>query len=1561
MRLTIYDHGNDSEKVIQGSIEEVRQDILALGVGHEDDTIEELVQQLNDAQNLEATMEFGPKEEQDDPQERILNLKNRSVSVHELREALHDEDPEVRQAAASHPGMTDGLLHEALQHEDPHTRETALMHPGINEAHLEAVLFDPELRHMVAAHPALTHQQSARLVNDHLTAEYLRDDLLKNVGYVEFPNFGQPGPSEAGAMSQKQIGLRLKLRGFDAKDYPGMSGVTLGTVGRTKTVSPKMRGFVAAYRTTRNPQWQAARAHETQHGVLKRFAQDWGRQTADAALKHTMSGLSFVEKRALRGLVSSPATDFQVDDPEEHLAYAQSYLNDKNFRHAIHTHLRLRQPHQQRAFAATVKSAMQKMRSAAANLRPEHIGATRKSEPEVIAEYLGKVMSGYLNRDLDPEIPSSKTKFESVESREVHPGIYHHVYKMPHMASIGYRPMIHAISHDPSPFNTDAIRASARVGEYDAKQFSQDDDTRKYKHPFTEGPMAMVNYVATTPGWRGHGYGGHLYESMARHHGQLVSDTMVSDDAQKRWKALHAHPDFEGGMGAVSTLNTAPLNWVKHKGEKPLPHKVLTNPAEHTLGEMKELHDPTPMKKTSPPPAFPRLHVGPQRRESRVLADERELHAGFRRLHHADMQLQHQDYERDPNAHMGNLAVDAAKYRGKLSADRAAAKENSMHGWNFTGAHPYRQSAVLGGKFLPQKSWLHDDEAKDAYVRSNLQHEDLHGLFGLVERKYGRKGRTQLAANIVNAMPKEHQYALTHLLHGIAGNSYDERAPSHVNEEMLAHLMNYMNGEPMRRRYHANSNHSPEEERIHNKLLKQAYRHLQAISARASEKWTQGPAELSKSVPPEGSENSVEDMSAPDEPSQKHLALASINFLGKTEELAKMAMIHDDPSKPMTVWRVQNEQGEGPYGWGSKKPKKEGVAPFVKPAPGQPAPALREDEEVSPVQKLRQMKIPHPGGPGPMQDFSPDEPYTKAKYGFESPEHAHHWFGGEAGLNALAEQGYRLTPVLARQVWRGNSGRQVIFHPHDPDLAALTDAERRHSEVWGIPPKSYRKSDEDSFSPDVNDQGEEMQAPSQKELALASINRMKPEHRKMAKDWFDYVHGNIGVRPRVTPAIERHLARFGVVDPAGYPYDEGGYSLERPVTTKKVFNKQPDALREHRERNNWLDYNKPFQRSEYELEPTLFKAEEDLYNAVAVLQAGASGLHEPLLLAAAFLGGQAPDVERFRSALALDMEPEAAALKSVGLEPTVENLAGLQAVLAVQTDHAHPMLKGEEHQVSGEDGPLAEVIRNAMEAGDAKPVAFKGKHTGGMQVVSDEGTKHRFLLKPGSGELSPSAGVREETASQTQREVAFYECAKVFGLDNWLPPTALLTIDGKETAVFHLLPETWVNLNELKKDPHALVESLSNLAETGVLHQWAIMDFVLGNPDRHGGNVMVGQKSDGYPMRLIDHGSTFAGEGFDPSKDTKSFIPFYLRAFAGSRWKDLAPKDRLKFMPELKLGQDENLRQWVESIDPQALTDVMSKYGIRAEPSLLRLNAVKHAASQAENLSRAVDEMWLGL
>lgn len=94
-------------------------------------------------------------------------------------------------------------------------------------------------------------------------------------------------------------------------------------------------------------------------------------------------------------------------------------------------------------------------------------------------------------------------------------------------------------------------------------------------------------------------------------------------------------------------------------------------------------------------------------------------------------------------------------------------------------------------------------------------------------------------------------------------------------------------------------------------------------------------------------------------------------------------------------------------------------------------------------------------------------------------------------------------------------------------------------------------------------------APSGIEEAKALISRMaNPEKKAMAQAWLEYTQNVTDKRPTVTPELERELARYGVVDPAGYGFDEFGRSLERELGGRRSTGAaQPDSLREHRLRS----------------------------------------------------------------------------------------------------------------------------------------------------------------------------------------------------------------------------------------------------------------------------------------------------------------------------------------------------------------------------------------------------------
>lgn len=149
----------------------------------------------------------------------------------------------------------------------------------------------------------------------------------------------------------------------------------------------------------------------------------------------------------------------------------------------------------------------------------------------------------------------------------------------------------------------------------------------------------------------------------------------------------------------------------------------------------------------------------------------------------------------------------------------------------------------------------------------------------------------------------------------------------------------------------------------------------------------------------------------------------------KSEEpLEKMALVHNDPSKPMTVYRVQNERGEGPYGIPNEK---------VQDAAHAANSILASDSAEMHGLKMRGIdRQPGPvmGGDftskemGMLSPMSPNKAFAPI-FGFESPVHAREWFGNE-GLARMKEQGFHLTPMKAKRIWRSKSGRQVFFEPH---------------------------------------------------------------------------------------------------------------------------------------------------------------------------------------------------------------------------------------------------------------------------------------------------------------------------------------------------------------------------------------------------------------------------------------------------------------------------------------------------------------------------------------------------
>ncbi len=149
----------------------------------------------------------------------------------------------------------------------------------------------------------------------------------------------------------------------------------------------------------------------------------------------------------------------------------------------------------------------------------------------------------------------------------------------------------------------------------------------------------------------------------------------------------------------------------------------------------------------------------------------------------------------------------------------------------------------------------------------------------------------------------------------------------------------------------------------------------------------------------------------------------------KTEPLAKMALIHDDPQKPTTVYRIQDANGEGPYddpGYDSATTKvplgNRSNADFYQPLPENDFDSEDMDEFHG-------------------QDEETGQGAGHYQFAFEHPHHAERWFGRD-GIEKLYQHGYRLKAVKASKVYRSIGGGQV-FYEHgagNPPSAKMPDA-----------------------------------------------------------------------------------------------------------------------------------------------------------------------------------------------------------------------------------------------------------------------------------------------------------------------------------------------------------------------------------------------------------------------------------------------------------------------------------------------------------------------------------------
>ena len=348
--------------------------------------------------------------------------------------------------------------------------------------------------------------------------------------------------------------------------------------------------------------------------------------------------------------------------------------------------------------------------------------------------------------------------------------------------------------------------------------------------------------------------------------------------------------------------------------------------------------------------------------------------------------------------------------------------------------------------------------------------------------------------------------------------------------------------------------------------------------------------------------------------------------------------------------------------------------------------------------------------------------------------------------------------------------------------------------------------------------------------------------------------------------------------------------------------------------------------------------------------------------AAKFLAGgiSITEEDARKALLEADGDVEMAALLAYRLPTDESNLNALRAIVAMgEFGKADPTPEVAKKAIalfdSGKD--VAKAITDAYTDAFVFPLKLGGKHSKGVLIARDQNTKKSYILKPGSGKQSPAAGAREELANQSRREAAFYHIAKEWGLFDFIPRCELINIEGIEYAAIQLLPWDYKTLDKEKRNDHGLPRRvLLPYLKDGALHKWATMDFVMGNPDRHGQNLMVNPEG---RVELIDHGSAFAGKDFDPANDEDSFIPYYLRAWAIDSFSALSPEEKLSMTPRVSTQVAKTLEKWVFDIKESTVEAICSSYGINPQPTLDRLAIVKREVL-SRPLDEAINELWVG-
>lgn len=275
------------------------------------------------------------------------------------------------------------------------------------------------------------------------------------------------------------------------------------------------------------------------------------------------------------------------------------------------------------------------------------------------------------------------------------------------------------------------------------------------------------------------------------------------------------------------------------------------------------------------------------------------------------------------------------------------------------------------------------------------------------------------------------------------------------------------------------------------------------------------------------------------------------------------------------------------------------------------------------------------------------------------------------------------------------------------------------------------------------------------------------------------------------------------------------------------------------------------------------------------------------------------------------------------------------------------------------DDELATQISQAFNSGKVEAIKLDGKYSKGSRLAAINGKV--YLLKGEPIEQNDIKGSDEQKATPAQREAAFPKLAQAAlkgdPLAQAFLPAALVQAGDHIYAVMEWKGgKGTCTLDELyRHDPVSTRKLLDEKLQNGDLHKLAAIDYLFGNGDRHGNNVMT----DGKEIYMIDHAGAFAGRDFSPATDGASFVPFYLRTNVEPlvNFNELSGPQKFNHMSVANINANRDIRAWLHQLPIEKMVEMAKGNGIDVSGIWKRYQELLRAVNM-ENASQGINRLW---